>query len=144
MFRLWQQLSMAGLIEGSYTGVAGSAGSSHSIRGENSPASRWPMGGWSVIWRQFDASSTIYFPVTGNILAFGTNGINENDYHNGGVMRGAEAWNLDSKWDDGLPATGRIMTRRHSTRPNCLLSDDSMYQLNNAALDCNFVMLSGY
>jgi prepilin-type N-terminal cleavage/methylation domain-containing protein len=50
-FTFWQHLTNAGLIEGSYTGIAGDGGLSDSILGENVPSSRVGQGGWSAVTR---------------------------------------------------------------------------------------------
>lgn len=47
-FRFWQHLNNAGLLAGSYTGTAGSAGSQHAEIGVNVPTFRGTTGiGWS-------------------------------------------------------------------------------------------------
>lgn len=143
MFRSWQHLQFAGLLEGSYTGYRGPDGNSHHIAGENAPASRWPRAGWSLIWRSYGPGDSNYFPLSGNMLAVGHNGPTENDYFNNQILRGEEAWNIDRKWDDGLPGTGNIMTRRHAARPDCATSDEISYQLDNTAIGCNLIMKSG-
>ncbi len=106
-FRFWQHLANAGLIEGTYTGVSG-AGSptNHHVRGQNVPASK--MGG--ACWSHLHWSS----PLSGDLSSFDNPGGSRlfigKDSTNGtcvqAFLKPEEAWNIDVKSDDGVPATG--------------------------------------
>lgn len=103
--RAWQHLANAGLIEGQYNGDGDQAAD---VPGTTVPRGRISNTGFSLIYivtasfygETFSAQSN------GNQLLFGTQA---------GPMRGAaikpeEAWNLDTKMDDGKPDMGALQT----------------------------------
>ena len=105
--RFWQHLANAGLIEGSYTGVAGGGGSGHGVLNENIPAAKFSNSGWYIQFRDSLGSSTFYDLDYGNGLQFGaptTTGSTLNP-----ALTPEEAWNIDTKMDDGKPGMGKIM-----------------------------------
>ena len=111
-FRFWHHLSNAGLIEATYTGVSdlNNPTSAVSTPGFNVPRSRISNAGWSVLYTaSYDVTSTLYFDGNyGNFLVAGTaypGGATRNPY-----LRPEESWNIDTKLDDGKPATGKIVT----------------------------------
>lgn len=124
--QFWKQLSLAGLVEGTFTGlsgptaVAGSRTGADARVGLNIPASKLSSAGWGL-----SASSAtpyagfgtgeFFTPITyDNFLVFGA----ERYYPSGGgygvynmerVLKPEEAWNIDTKLDDGTPAGGKII-----------------------------------
>lgn len=103
-FLFWQHLANAGLIEGYYTGRAGTT-NNQAITDENVPKSK--MSG--LFWRIEGQGS-----ITGDIAMF------DGTYKNGlillsnGVLPSPaltprEMWNIDKKMDDGMPATGKLV-----------------------------------
>lgn len=118
MYRFWQQLALAGLLEGSYTGVVGPSSVAHSVIGTNIPASKLTNAGWTVYtfpliaidgagWANFEGTYD-------NQLVFGgaSTGITEV-----AIIKAEEAWNLDTKIDDGKPGLGRVRTFENNS--NC-------------------------
>ncbi len=107
--RLWQHLALAGLIEGTYSGVAG-AGTNHAQFGTNTPASKLGKAGWSAEHTPNFAGNSFSFAFDySNSLHFGaetTTGAGVN-----AVIRPEEAWNFDTKYDDGLPGRGKVIAR---------------------------------
>ncbi len=110
VFHYWRQLALAGLVEGTYTGVAGSGFGAHSIIGTNVPRSKLGNAGWSVDGVQAPAAGNASFFATdyGNVFFFGTN--TANNVTAAGAIKPEEAWNIDTKMDDGRPAYGAVMT----------------------------------
>lgn len=110
-FRFWQHLSNAGIISGSYTGVNGSTGQDHHDIGVNVPQGKMGDSGWSAYHFDSAYGST---PITndfGNILIFGSEGMNSSGVVGktwDNVFIPAELWNIDRKFDDGRAATGQI------------------------------------
>lgn len=105
--QLWRQLALAGLIEGTYTGLVGSASAIDLITGQNVPASKL---GRSAAFNSGTQSSTVvagrWFAVEyGNALHFAIPAVPLNL----GAVRSEEAWNIDTKLDDGKPARGRLI-----------------------------------
>ena len=135
MLRAWQHLANAGLIDGRYTGVPTSDGSQEP--GVNIPASRIQFAGWMIYGIGHYAGDDNLFPADyGNTLSYGT--------LSAGVLTGSEAYNLDKKLDDGSPTTGTLMQYHTAAIPNCLLDDESAYDLANAVQSCIPIFITGY
>jgi prepilin-type N-terminal cleavage/methylation domain-containing protein len=106
--RFWQHLARAGLIEGSYTGITPSGASTASTT-LNSPVSKF--GNASLWWVWY------YGPITGSAVAFdGTPGnffllgaTVASAPSNSPILKPEELWNIDTKLDDGKPATGKVV-----------------------------------
>ena len=113
-FRFWQHLANAGLIEGSYTGVVenNSHIDSHAP-GVNVPRGRISTSGWSVWWRGSYAGASDWFAAEyGNAMFFGgqigpAGNVSEETW--GSILTPEEAWNIDTKMDDGRPGRGSVL-----------------------------------
>ena len=101
----WVELADAGLIEGSYTMIAATT----LTAGTNNPRSRMNNGGWNVYYlgTQTVTPTNYYENSYGNAFFFGggTNVIVPT-----GILKSEEAWNIDTKLDDGKPQTGTVTT----------------------------------
>jgi prepilin-type N-terminal cleavage/methylation domain-containing protein len=133
--RHWQHLSNAGMIEGSYTGVA--ADYETLIIGENVPPLRIGSSSCMQIGHTV-GTDPVYPNIIGKQIIF-----------MGANIAGApcqvpfvtpqEAWNLDKKLDDGNPAQGKFQTGLASTYVGCTDSDDedvAAYLLSSTATAC--------
>jgi hypothetical protein len=52
----------------------------------------------------------------------------------------SEAWNIDTKMDDGRPGYGALQSANATLRPNCASSDDpnlAVYELAHTGITCN-------
>lgn len=143
-YRAWQHLAMAGLIEGSYTGVAGSGGAYHMIGGQNVPTSKVGSSAYHIMnggSGRFVADSIYNFA--------GTWGLGDeiratqSDGTYVPVFLPEEMWNIDTKMDDGRPAYGIVFAYKNASMPAgnaCLLNDSSAatatYNLANASKQC--------
>lgn len=109
-FRFWQQLALAGLVEGNFTGISGSGGAAHSIPSTNVPKSKISNGGWSVYYVASGyAGNAEWFAGTYlNTLVFGATTTTDITYNM--IIKPEEAWNIDTKMDDGKPASGKVMS----------------------------------
>lgn len=116
VYRVWQHMANAGLIEGTYTGIV----SGGMVPQVSVPPSK---SGSKNFWIAFSGHSyggvtTIYAGTTG---AFGTdygkNGLQLRSV-NAGAGSGTlpltpqEAWNVDTKLDDGTPGIGKIISNK--------------------------------
>jgi hypothetical protein len=127
--QFWRHLSISGLIEGNYGGLAGSGGGYHCPVPTACPASRLSNGGWSAVsLPNFSGDSWVYAMDYGNSLAFG-------DRNNGtsmpfeAALTPAEAWNIDLKLDDGKPAQGKVIAKFWNNL--CAAADNGNSTLNN-------------
>jgi hypothetical protein len=107
--RFWQHLANAGLIEGQYTGYHGPFAAEVRIGGKNSKGSKLAGTDWNVAYVSIAAAtgnSRFYDSVNANILELSL------DFNGTEVQRTLfkpeEQWNIDTKLDDGMPATGTI------------------------------------
>lgn len=111
-FQIWRQLALAGLIEGSYTGLAGSGSNAHAIPGENAPASRISRSAWyaSRYGTSNAGSGSTLAGYYGNFLFVGYSSASATSWPSGKILTAQEAWNIDTKMDDGKPARGNLIT----------------------------------
>ena len=139
IYQAWKQLALAGLIEGSFTGLNGNLAAPDSNPGINVPKSRLSNAGWNTFYLNNWAGDSASFAYnSGIMLKFGSKAA-------GGDMQGAilspvEAWSIDTKSDDGRPATGKIMAYRRAT---CTLSTsatdyEATYLLTSTTNLCAF------
>jgi prepilin-type N-terminal cleavage/methylation domain-containing protein len=107
-YRFWQHLANAGLITGKYDGITHGS-TNFSSTADNSPASKFTSGGW-FIWSWSTASGhTAFFDgFYDNTLCLGK-GWNANSWPTSGLFKPEELWNVDTKTDDGKPATGKLV-----------------------------------
>lgn len=159
VFRAWHHLANAGLIEGSYWGVPNSATANNlnTVLGSNAPKSRMSNTGWSLYNLDvIPISNTSYFDGNyGNTLIVGavaTNSIT-NSWNS---LKPEEAWNVDTKFDDGKPATGSVTSLEvhggNTGSSNCsdLAASNSasltasVYLLNYTSPACALVFKTGY
>ncbi len=146
LFRVWQHLANAKLIPGQYTGTVGVNGvgsTNFHVPGVNCPATRlsgggfafWYLGSMSGNANWFDVSFAHMFRV-GRLDSPTYNGI-----INLPLFTPLEALGIDVKMDDGLPASGRVVTYRLSANPSggCASSDTAsaaVYDISNKAVTC--------
>ena len=139
IFQFWRHLALAGLIEGTYTGIASTASYEHSVIGGNIPASKLSNAGWSAWASNYAGDASSYAMDYGNGFMFG--GVTTSKAQNA-IIKPEEAWNIDTKLDDGRPAYGKIIARHWSTC-NIVNSGvasfsnyDTSYNLTSTASSC--------
>lgn len=143
-YRYWQHLANAGLIEGSYTGIANAVGGGEP--GFNVPLSKlqrlsigsgwWPAGDPSGM---YDSSNTYIFAgYYGNIYTI--QGPRDTSFAppQARILRPEEIWNIDTKMDDSKPHTGKLRARKGF---GCTINDTTTpeYALNVTDMVCNGV-----
>jgi hypothetical protein len=144
-FTAWQHLANAGLIKGNYSGVAGTGGISDSDVGDNVPASRISNAGWAIIGI-FTASSNSYYTdnVYRNFFIIGSETTNEGPINP--TFSPEEAWNIDTKLDDGIPQQGKIWAVGWDTCTDAANSavTDANYLLTDTSNQCALVLLNAF
>lgn len=136
IYQFWTQLTLAGLIEGTYTGLAGSGGALHMVIGTNIPKAKLSNAGWGL--REFNATiagdGSVPDGAYGHWLQLGNQSApNDNA---SAVLKPEEAWNIDTKIDDGQPMIGAVVARSAFTGNICSTA------ANSAALSATY-LLSG-
>lgn len=151
-YGFWQQLALAGLIEGTYTGLATATSVDDAVLGTNVPRSKLSNAGWSTAYVPTVAiTDVVYYAGNyGNLLLFGaqmTGALTQQV-----VLRPEEAWNVDTKIDDGKPAYGRVRayeSQGHATTgctnpaaSAAAIESTAAYDLDNTSVYCalNFLM----
>lgn len=147
-FRFWQQLTNAGMIEGTYTGIPTSDGMWGGALGTNLPRSKLRYAGWAVItgadtvlysgWylNAFPPANSNNWLELGSIV--GVNGLVIDP-----LLKPEEAWNIDSKLDDGRPGTGNVTTFNNTQHSTCASSNtaaNATYQLGGSSSACTMLM----
>ncbi len=100
-FRAWQHLANAGLVQGTYVG-APDAGPIGTI-GRQIPASKLERAGYVVAYQ------ALFYRQGGNLFKIAGKTATDTTGLNSGVLLPEEAWNLDTKMDDGLSDGGRLL-----------------------------------
>lgn len=147
-FQAWKQLQLAGLIDGSYTGLAGASGVSHHNCPTNCPSGRLSNSGWGYIgWGASSGSTSIFDGNYDNPLVFG--GVT-NIEPSASILTPKEAWKIDAKTDDGNPALGVIVVRYriNCTNATAAVADsdnfDSVYNVTSSSKACALVFRPQY
>ncbi|PZP84489.1 MAG: hypothetical protein DI582_08615 [Azospirillum brasilense] len=141
-FRAWQQLALAGLIPGTYTGNSGSVSTVDPDVGSNVPASKIRSVGWGYGYYDNSSGGNAYsynYDFT-NWLVLGNEA--DNVYPDGPFMPAEDAWNIDSKLDDGKPGYGKVQP---TSLGNCTDSAnatdrESDYLLTNTSSRCALIV----
>ncbi|MFM9890689.1 MAG: type II secretion system protein [Rickettsiales bacterium] len=131
--RAWQQLANAGLIEGQYNGQAGAV----LIAGTTSPQGRISSSGYFLVYVAYTGSYGENFSSdsNGNQLIFGVGG---GAQFRNPALKPEEAWNIDTKIDDGKPSTGVLQTDTFfGTACYTGAYPTAVYALTTSSIACN-------
>jgi len=133
-FRFWQHLALAGLVEGSYTGATNGGGGNMRLAGLNVPRGRMPNSLYQTFYVASTGSEYYAATVSHNVMNLSDSG------GASGVLKPEEAWNLDTKIDDGKPGLGKFNSflDTSSFGPNCSTNDTSSaeYDFSITAPNC--------
>lgn len=148
LYRSWQHLANAGLIEGSFTGikVAGGDATWNVAAGVNVPGSKVDRGAWTM--RNFpDYTDTNWYDLPtayGNIMQFGR--WVAGSWNEGAILKPEEMWSIDTKMDDGVPGTGKIMVLRWTQCTDAANATDltAGYDLDLQTLSCAMIFRGMY
>ncbi len=141
IFRFWQHLANAGLINGTYNGVTGSVGIVDHDAGVNAPASKLSGAIWGSRWANNSAGTTAgqwAKDYTRWMSVGGDDGV----WADTPFLSTEEVWNLDKKLDDGKPGTGRIdayPVTGCSDQTSNISFDVAEYDLANKTQKCTVV-----
>ncbi len=134
----WQHLAYAGLIEGRFTGASANATADSRIVGTNIPKMKVGSNTGMLI-------SYVAGPQSGSSQYFdGPYATNSLCMDGSYGLKPEEAWNLDTKMDDGKPATGSMYVFKASSTwgPSCADGDTTAanYAVTDTTLRCNPMM----
>ena len=136
-FHAWVHLANAGLVEGSYSGKR-TADPNEATPGINIPKSKVGQAGYLLLMADLVGPTNGWYTyVRTTILQFGTRVAT---FDNGGAaLKPEEAWNIDTKLDDGKPGTGKVMARygNNCTSPgDGTLQSTATYALTVSTIGC--------
>jgi prepilin-type N-terminal cleavage/methylation domain-containing protein len=143
-FLFWQHLALAGMIEGQYSGVsgAGNVNGNDGDPGINIPGSKLGNAAWATNdLYDYEGSTTVYEMNYGGSLQIGGVDPDKDPYLP--ILTPTEAWGVDKKIDDGLPAKGKVVARYYNNA--CSVADDgtssrsnleASYKLSDDTLQC--------
>lgn len=147
----WKQLANAGLIEGSYTGSGAPAASYLTPSSLNAPGSKF---GNSGLWTVFNPVGGIittasYFqgPNYGNFLVFSKEATVANRQIGDNIMRPENAWNIDSKMDDGKPGQGKVISNYTNCTTGGATNADTVnaaYNVGSSADNCILTFIDSF
>ncbi len=132
----WKHLSNAGLIEGSYPAITTGNAYPLMILGVTMPRSRISNAGFMIADTRTGWSNGLTGSRLGNTLFFGA--LDANAGVRNPVISPEEAWNIDTKMDDGNAETGRIVIDSYSTAVGCYTgtSPNRTYALSTSGTQC--------
>lgn len=146
IFRAWQHLANAGLIEGNYTGVkrASATDERETDVGVNIPRAKISQVGFTPrYFGNMNADPNWYDGFYGNVLIVGK--ANPPSENWGAFLSPEELWNIDTKMDDGRPAFGTVRPTNTSWAPtaNCTTSNTESvaeYDFSETGQECSFTV----
>lgn len=132
-FTVWKQMANAGLIEGSYSNIF-----SNSLQpGINVPSSKL-----SQAFFMFYSTANNYSDGTHFTFTNGSSFMVLQDSIVGGKLKAEEAWNMDTKMDDGRPGMGAIKTSKNVNCATTGVDNTAEYALTATAAICPLFALS--
>jgi prepilin-type N-terminal cleavage/methylation domain-containing protein len=147
-FEYWRQLFLAGLIPGTYSGIAGTGDGAHGVPGTNCPASKLgSTTGFCLYWYgNVSGSTDVYDDNYGHVYVFGK--AKSSGAPEAPVLTADELANIDRKLDDGLPAFGKVKAFITSHQSGCSSSDtasSAVYAyMTSGAATCAAIFTTGF
>lgn len=148
-FRFWQHLANAGLIEGSYSGIT-QGSTAWSATTANAPRGRLGNSLWFVhYWGIISGWTDVFNGTYNNFIELGGSIANTDPAL--AIFKPEELWNIDTKMDDGMPATGKLTARAGgglslctTTVTNNSATLTATYLLNSTGVTCNVLFPNAF
>lgn len=135
-YRIWQHLSNAGLIIGSYSGVASGGGV---VVGTNIPQSKSDEAGWDLLLSVETGSALLPRAIYNNALTLSV--------PSGYSFSAEDVWSIDSKVDDAKPMTGNILVYNHAECTNSGGNQNTLnatFNLDEPSIKCNIIFNNAF
>ena len=144
-YMFWQHLVNAGFIVGDYSGMTGSASTTHSDIGVNVPTSKISTVGWHANSWTVNVGNGVRFAIkTSSWLAVGQS--TTTSWTGGAFLTPEEAWSIDKKTDDGLAARGKTIARHWDDCTDAADENDldAEYVLSTTTQECALYFLQAF
>lgn len=134
-YRAWQQLMLAKLIEGNFSGTGATA-----APGTNVPKGKLLNTGWTFGYKAATSGDADWYDQDlSNFLAFGTVPNPATVLTQGAALTAEEAMQIDKKMDDSMPSTGRVIAMKPAFSANCV-NGSVEYNRTAKGPNCNLNM----
>jgi prepilin-type N-terminal cleavage/methylation domain-containing protein len=141
--QFWRHLSLAGMLEPTYSGVMAQSeeGSKYFCRpGTDCPASKMPKAAWTIMGqRGFFGGDDIFFGTSyGHALIFGYAAPTDGPPWKP-VLTPEEAFDIDTKMDDGRPGRGKVLAlywNQTCTNAKSAIDYSAQYRLDDDTIQC--------
>ncbi len=164
VWNFWRHLTAAGFLNYTFSGTAGPNGARHAVPGTNVLASEFRRGvGFTVVnWAGntdpgFMFTPDVHSKIRDNVILFGVTGNTTsiccgfaeptNRWETYALaFTPAEAFAIDTKIDDGKPASGNAIDVFPVYFPGCTTNTNSTtaeYNITNNAVSCSFLIKTG-
>jgi len=136
-YRVWHHLANAALIEGTYTGVPATATPAHLSVGSNVPRSKLSNSGVQISKLSDTSSGLLYNAADSRHVLMFLGAATIQVSTPSAVLLPEEAWNVDTKMDDGAPGTGNFYNyNTTSTTVGTCTTSASAYALTLTSKAC--------
>lgn len=150
-YMFWQHLSNAGMIEGAFNGMSGDGGGEDNVELVNVPKSKYRGGGWNIDDGNPTAGDSERYALNygKHVLEFG--GKQNNGDNDLALLTPEEAWEIDSKIDDGRPGLGKVIARFWDDE--CAIANaapfdetnlDADYKVQDETEQCSLIFLEPF
>lgn len=144
--RAWQQLANAGLVAGVYSGIRAGLDPVYVVPGVNAPYTLDKKGGFSLSTIGQKTGDSEWFDGYYDNIAIILGAVGDRWEAAYPLLTASEAYNIDKKFDDGLPATGYVVSFKAGGHfvPNCTTTataTSSTYNLTYVGAACSVAFL---
>ena len=139
----------AGFIEGAYNGTRSSRVNPNGLDpGINIPKSKIIGNSYTFFYTAPGTSSNTFTANYRHIIVYGNAlGLDIDQPTLSPGLSTQDAYNIDSKIDDGKPGMGPVLTYKHTLMNNCATSDNestALYDLSQDGLNCSLIFITGF
>ena len=140
--QFWRHLASAGLVSGQYSGMAGPDEPTDVVAGVNTPKSKLSTNAsWWANSMSWNASVAAFDSPRRNQFILGAD---STSWNLNAVLSTEEAWNIDTKMDDGHATQGLVWATRFPCTGASSSTDYRNYDLAATGLRCGLQFFDGF
>jgi hypothetical protein len=151
MLGAWQELSLAHMVAGGFTGADDPDQTLELVNENIPPSNAFPGAGYSIFYLGGNPGGPYFNTNYEHVIFFGmqadlktTNWTTMAGYP---VLSTQQASNIDRKVDDGMPGSGRVLGTVNGAQysPNCATAAATpAYDLTKTGPQCSMVFITGF